>query len=190
MAGAAVGSRKCRSGRLVYRIRRPQIIRHVAGRARRGKSQIISDRCILVAFLAFHNGVRAQQREPVEVVLNRLVRNLPAKGRVALGAIGAKLPTVNIGMATGAVLADVGEHWLGVAARAGHFFVHASKGVSRGVMIEFGNSANRSPAGVGMAILACNVQGTVRTPFGLLLRGGCAANRKNQSNKSQQPQDL
>ena len=162
----------------------------MAGRAGCGESQVISDCCILVAFLAFHHSMRAQQRKPVEVLLNRLVGNLPAQHRVALGAIGAKLPAMNVGVATGAVLAHVGENRFGVAARAGYFFVHAAQRISRGFMIEFWNGANRSPAGVCVAILAGNIQGTVRTPFGLLLRGRCTDSGENQNEECQKPSNL
>ena len=131
-----------------------------------------------------------QQRKSVEVVLNRLGRNLPAERRVALGAIGAKLAAVNIGVAIGAILANIGEHRLGMAARAGYFLVHAAKRVARGVVIEFGNGAYGSPARIGVAILAGDVQGSVRTPFGLLLRGCCTDQRDKQSDKNQQPANL
>lgn len=172
------------------RIRRAIEIRYMARLTRRGKPQIISDCGILVAFLALDNGVRAQQRKAVEVVLNRLVLELPAEDRVTLGAIGAKLPAMNVSVATGAILANFGEHRLGVASRAGNFFVHAAQRVSRAVVIKFGDGANRSPAGVGVAILASNVQRTVRTPFGLLLRGRSTDTRQHQNKGCYKPANL
>jgi hypothetical protein len=66
-------------------------------------------------------------------------------------------------VAIGAVFPDVGEYRLGVAAGAGNFLVHAAQGVPRGVMIEFGNRANRSPTRVGVTVFARNIEGTVRT---------------------------
>ena len=99
-----------------------------------------------MALLALNNRVCAEQRKPIEVILNRLIRDLPAKHRMAFGAVGAKLPTVNIGVAIGAVLANVRENGLCVASRAGYFFVHAAEWIARGVVIEFGNGADGGPA--------------------------------------------
>lgn len=53
-------------------------VRQMTGRAGRRKPQVISDCRVLMALLAFHDGVRAEQRKPVEVLLNRLGGNLPA----------------------------------------------------------------------------------------------------------------
>jgi hypothetical protein len=84
-----------------------------------------------------------------------------------------------------AVLADVGEHRLGVAAGAGYFLVHAAEGVARGVMIEFGNGANRSPTCVGVAVFAGNVESAVRTsarlPLGI--RGANASQGKYEEDE-------
>jgi hypothetical protein len=124
-----------------------------------------------VTFLALHYGVRAEEREPVVVLLNRLHGNLPAQHRVALLAVGAKLPAMNIRMAIRAILADVGEYRLGMAAGTRNFFVHAAQGILRRVMIEFGDGANGRPACVRMAIFAWDCERTVRTsprlPLGL-----------------------
>ena len=94
---------------------------------------------------------------------------------MALRAVRSELGAMNVGVTIGAILANVGEHRLGVASGAGHFFVHAAKRVPRGVVIEFGDGANGSPAGVGVAIFAGNVQGTVRTSARLPLGGRRAA---------------
>lgn len=90
---------------------------------------------------------------------------------MALRAIGAKLCPVNIGVAIGAVLSNVGENGLGVASRAGYFFVHAAKRVPRGVVVEFWNGSNGGPTGVCVAIFAGNCEGSVRTSARLPLRG-------------------
>jgi hypothetical protein len=105
------------------------------------------------------------------VLLNRLDRYLPAENRVAPGAVLSELGAVNVGVTIGAVLANVGENRLGVASRAGYLFVHAAKRVPRGVVVKFGNRANRGPAGVRMAIFAGNGEWTVRAPPRLPLRG-------------------
>jgi len=125
-----------------------------------------------MALLALQDGMRAEQRESVEVLLNRLDRNLPAEDGMALGAVLAELSAVNVGVTIGAVLANVGEYRLGMASRAGYFFVHAAKRVPRGVVVEFGNGANGYPTGVGVAIFAGNGEGSMRTSARLSL-GGC-----------------
>lgn len=175
MAGLAGGGELCGD---VVRICRFLKIRQVARFARRRKSQIISGRGVLVALLALDYGVRAEQRKPVEVLLNRLNRHLPTENGVALGAICAELRAVNVGVAIGAVLSNIGENQLGVASGAGHFFVHAAQRVARGVVAEFGNGANRSPACVRVAVFAGNVEGTVRTSARLPLGIRRAAERQ------------
>jgi len=122
-----------------------------------------------MALVALQDGVRAEQRKSVEVLLNRLHRRFPAENRVALGAVLAELCAVNIRVAIGAVLAHVGEHRPRVASRAGYFFVHPAQRVARRVMVEFGNGANGNPAGARVAILARNGEGTVRTSARLSL---------------------
>jgi len=104
------------------------------------------------------------------VVLDLLNGNLPAKHRVALRAVRTELSAVNIRMAIRAVLSDVRENRLYMALGAFHLFVHASKRVTRLVVIEFRDRSNRPPARRGMAVFTGNRQGTVRAPRGLPLR--------------------
>lgn len=185
MAARAVRRCKRGSGRWMRRIRRLLPIRQMAGRAGRRKAQIISDRRIGMAFLAFHHGVRAKQRKSVEMLLHGLDRHAPSENRVALRAVRAELSAVNVGVAIGAILAHVRENRLGMASRAGYFFVHAAKRVPRGVVIEFRNGANGNPAGVRVAIFAGNGEWTVRTPARLPLGVNRAAAR--DENKEHEP---
>lgn len=120
------------------------------------------------------------------MLLDRLDRHLPPENRVALGAPAAELGAVNVGVTISAVLANVGENRLCMASRAGYFFVHAPKRVSRGVVIEFGNGANGSPACVGVAIFAGNGKGTVRTSAGLSL-GDCRQHEGQRRDHERQP---
>lgn len=120
------------------------------------------------------------------MLLDRLDRHLPPENRVALGAPAAELGAVNVGVTISAVLANVGENRFCMASRAGYFFVHALKRVSRGVVIEFGNGANRSPACVGVAIFAGNAKGTVRTSAGLSL-GDCRQHEGQRGDHERQP---
>ena len=125
-----------------------------------------------MALIALQDGMRAEQRESVEVLLNRLDRDLPSEDSMALGAVLAELSAMNVGVTIGAVLANVGENRLGMASRAGYFFVHAAKRVARGVVVEFGNGANGDPAGVGVAIFTGNIERPMRTSARLSLGGG------------------
>ena len=115
-----------------------------------------------MAGVAIHRGVRSGQRKAVVVLLDLLNRNLPSANRVALLAIGSQLPPVNIRVAVLASLPNVGEHRLYVALGAGHRLVHAAQRISRLIVIEFGNGADRLPSARGVAVLARNVQIAVR----------------------------
>jgi hypothetical protein len=141
----------------------------------------LSDRSAFVTLLAFHHSVCTKQRKPVEVLLDRLNRDVPAAHRVALGAVGAHLTAMNIRVAIRAILADVREHRLEVACRAVKFFVHAAKRITRGVVVEFRHGANRNPACAGVTVLARNGKGAMRTSARLSLGGSRkgASKRKN-----------
>jgi hypothetical protein len=143
-----------------------------------------------MALLAFDYGVRAEQRKPVEMLLNRLDRHLPAENRMALCAVFTELSAVNVSMAIGAVLSNVGEYRFGVASRAGNFFVHAAKRILRSVVVEFRYGANGGPACVRVAIFAGNVEGTVRTPSRQPLRGCQASRTKGYKNEYDVPTRL
>ena len=53
---------------------------------------------------------------------------------------------MNVGVAVGALGANVRKHGLGMAARAAYALVHAAEGIARPIMIELRNSSNRFPA--------------------------------------------
>ena len=90
------------------------------------------------------------------MILHLLNGNIPALHRVALRAIRAHLPLVNVRVALFTILADIGEHRLDVALRAFHFFVQASQRITRPVVIEFWNRANGLPARGRVTVLARN----------------------------------
>jgi hypothetical protein len=54
---------------------------------------------VFVASVAVDGSVGARQREAIVVLLNVLNRDLPSPHSVALLAVGAQLPLVNVGMA-------------------------------------------------------------------------------------------
>ena len=161
-------------------------IRQVAGRARGRESQELSDSSVLVAPLTLHHCVCAEKRKSVEVLLDRLDRYLPAQDSVAPGAVGAELTAVDVRVAVRAVLTNVSKDRLEMAVRAVDFFMHGTKRKSRGVVIEFGNGANRGPARVRVAVLARNDQRAVRTPAGLTL-GICRKGEAKGESKEHKP---
>ncbi len=111
-----------------------------------------------------HGSVRAEQRKTILVIFYLLCRNIPALHGVALRAIGAHLPLVNVRVALFAILANIGEHGLDVTPNAFDFFVQAAQRITCFVVIEFRNRANGLPAGGGVTVLTRNCQGAVRTP--------------------------
>jgi hypothetical protein len=130
----------------------------------------LSDRSALVTLVALHHSVRPEKRESIGVILNGLHGDVPTGDGVALGAIGPHLTAMNVGVAVRAIFPDISEDRFDVALRAGNFFVHAAKGISRGVVVELRNGADRNPACICVAVLARNRKRAVRAPCGLLLR--------------------
>jgi len=169
----------------VRRISGALIVLRVTGYACRRKSHENSRGCVLMALRAFHNSVRAEKRESIEVLRNRLDRHLPAENRVTLSAVGAELSAVNVRMASGAILANVSENRFGMTPCARYFFVHSAQRIARGVVVELGNGTNRCPVGVRMAILARNVEWSVRTSAGLSLSGS----RRNEGQSEDHERD-
>jgi len=135
----------------------------MTGIAGRGKTLELSDRSARVALIAIQGGMRANEREAIQVLIDLLDRNVPSLDGVALLAIGAHLALVNVGVAIGALLADVREDRLGVALNAAHAFVHATQGILGCVVIEFGNRADRLPSADRVTVLARNAEASVGT---------------------------
>lgn len=100
--------------------------------------------------------------EAVLVVLNLLNVYLPTLYRVAAFAIGAKLATMNVGMAFSALSADLFENKIRVALAAAHLRVHSAQRVSSLIVIELRIRTYRFPAGVSVAVLAWDRNGSVR----------------------------
>lgn len=150
----------------------------------------MADGGALVAFLAGHRGVSAEQREAVLVVLDLLHGDLPAEYGVTLRAIRTKFAPVNIRMAVRAILSDIGENWLCMTLGAFHLFVHAAQRVTRFVVIEFGNGSNGPPTRGGVAVFARNRQGTMRAPGGLPLREGRRNNAREHEEQHERAREL
>jgi len=95
--------------------------------------------------------------------------------RVTLLAVRPHLAAMDVLMAVGAILADVGEHRLDVTLNAIHFFVHTAKRVFCFAVVEFGNGANRPPTSGGVTVLARHGQRrSMGVASGLLLRLCCS----------------
>ena len=127
-------------------------ILQVARIAARGKSEENSHGGLLVARLTRDSCVRTKQRETILVIFHLLRGGFPAVYGVALRAVGAHLAAVNVGVAIGAVLSDVPKNWLQVALRTLHFFVHTAQRISRSVVIELRNGADRLPPSGGVTV--------------------------------------
>ncbi len=142
MAGHAV-ARKIK--RLVIRYRRALVCLLMARETDGGKAAELPDGCALVTSRAFQELVRPQQWEAVEMLLNLLRLRLPASNGMTLVARGAKLTLVNVGVAVRALGADVRKNKTGVALHAGDLLVHSAERVTRLVVVEFGDVADRLP---------------------------------------------
>ena len=105
------------------------------------------------------------------MLLHRLERDLPTLHRVALLALCAELPAVNVGVAICAFGADVGKDQARMTQATLHGFVHAAQRIARLVMVEFRQIADGLPAGEGVAVFARLVQCSVRAARGAALRG-------------------
>ena len=104
------------------------------------------------------------------MLLHGLQRDLPAFYCVALLALCAELPAVNIGMAVRTLRAHVGEDQTCVTQPALHRFVHAAQWIARLVMVEFRKIADGLPTGESVTILASLIQRAVRAARGAALR--------------------
>ena len=133
----------------------------VAGEAHRGQSLELSHRSILVTGIAVHSGVGANQWEAVQVLINLLNGDMPALDGMALFAICAHLPLMNISVAVRALRAHIRKHHLGVTLRARDSFVQSAQGILSGVVIEFRYGTDRFPAAYCVAILAGNAKASV-----------------------------
>ena len=107
--------------------------------------------------------MRSGQREAVVVLLHLLDGDIPSPDRVALLAVCAELALMNVGVAILAALANVSEDGLDVALRAGYGLMHSPQGITRLIVVKFGDSADRLPSAGCVAILTWGIQVAVRT---------------------------
>jgi hypothetical protein len=97
------------------------------------------------------------------MILDLLDGDAPSAHRVALRAIRAQLALVDIRVAVLAFVAHVVEHHLYVASCAGYTDVHPAQRIRGLIMIELRNGPDGLPTLCRVAILAREVETTVRT---------------------------
>ena len=113
----------------------------------------------------------ADEREAVEMGLDRAHCDSPAVDRVTVLAFRAELAAVQVRMAIRALLADVSEDFLHVALGASNRRVGPAQRKARfTAVVEFRSRTRRLPARRGMTVLAGQFQGTVRIACASLSR--------------------
>ena len=118
------------------------------------------------------------------MVPNGLDRYSPLLDGMALLALGAKLPAMEICMAVRTFRTHVFEHRLDVARPAFHLLVRTAQWIARLIVVEVGNGADGFPTGVGVTTLAGNCQRTVR----ILCRVSfCRLARRDAARQEQNP---
>jgi hypothetical protein len=152
-----------------------QVIALVAGVTVDAQTDELSRRGIGVTRFAGRRRMRADQRKPVEMILHRAHRNLPALHGVALLAFGAELAAVQVRVAIRAALPDVLKDLVGVTGGARDRRVHSPQRIAGlGIMIELGTRPDRTPTRGGMATSAGNFQRSMRIfDRRRRLRGNC-----------------
>ena len=162
----------------------------MAGNAFGGKTLELTHCRALVAVLALHRGVSAEKREAILVIFNLLNGIIPAENRVALRAVRAHFPLVNVGVAILTIFAYVREYRFYVALRALNFLMHAAERISCFIVIKFRDGADGAPASSGVAVLAGNGERSVGTTSGLPLWCGHGSARCRTRKEQQATQDL
>lgn len=143
----------------------------VAGEASCWQTLKLPDCRALVTIVTLHGRVSSEQRETILVIFYRLYGNIPALHSVALRAVGAHSPLVNVGVAVLTIPGDIAKDWLGVTLYALHFFVHAAKRILGIVVIKLRHGPDRTPTLSGVTVFAWNRERPVRTLASLPLRG-------------------
>src|ERR1700731_1621967 len=162
----------------------------MAGNAFGGKTLELTHCRALVAVLALHRGVSAEQREAILVIFDLLNGIIPTENGVALCAVRAHFPLVNIGVAILTIFAYVREYRFYVALRALNFLMHAAERISCFIVIKFRDGADGAPASSGVAVLAGNGKRSVGTTSGLPLWCGHGGARGRTREEQQATQDL
>ena len=126
----------------------------------------IRDSPHLVAGIAVHYRVRADQRKTILVLVDVMNRDLPAICVVAQFALGAVLAPMQIRMAILAFVWGIGEFQICVAVAAGHHGVASSQGKARLGMVELDLVRDYLPSLRGVAGNAGQIKRAVGTLSG------------------------
>ena len=149
------------TGRDVIEHRRQEVLL-MAGVAGGRKSLELPCGGVFVAFIALNQSMCSHQRKAILVILDRIQGDIPTLDGVTIFAIGAELPTMQIGMAICALLTDIFENEADMALGAGYLLVHSAQGIACAVVVEVRDLADRPPTRVGVAVLAGNGERTMR----------------------------
>jgi len=115
-----------------------------------------------VAGIAVRHCVRANQREPILVLVDVVDRNLPAIGVVAQFALRTVLAPMQIRVAVLAFVRRVCEFEIGMAVATAHSRVAAAKGKPRPRMVKLDLLLDHLPIRGGVAGVARHIQLAVR----------------------------
>ncbi len=116
---------------------------------------------VLVAILAVHRSVGADQRKAVLMLFHRPKRHLPSSNGMALLAVASELTAMDVCVAIGALSAYSRKHELDVTLPAFNRCVETAQGISSFPVVEIRRRPNWLPACCGMAVLACDTEGAV-----------------------------
>ena len=126
----------------------------------------LSSRASRVARFAGNGRMGAEQRKAILVILDGLYGNAPSLHGVALLAIRAQLPAMDIRVAVRALCTDVAEDKLDVTIDAVDFFVHSPERKAGGVVAELRGAPDGLPTCKGVAVFAGNRDIAVRVAGG------------------------
>ena len=115
-----------------------------------------------MTIFAGRGGMSTGEREAVHVHVDLRDRNVPAADCVTVFASARHFSAVNVRMAVGALIADVGEHHLGMAVYAVDVLMQSAQRKLGLVVDELRHRANGLPSVHGMTILTSDIQVAVR----------------------------
>lgn len=138
----------------------------------------MADGRALVAIVALHRGMGAEERKTILMIVDLFCGDLPAQNGVTLRAVRSHFPLMDISVAILTGLADVGEYRLGMALDASHFFMHAAQGILGFAMVKLWDCSDGPPGRSRVAVFAGDGKRSVRTSSSLPLSGGSWNPRK------------
>lgn len=156
-AAVALLARGRESARLMIGSGRAHESSGVANDAISGQSFELPCRRTRVTGITLQNRVCPEKRKTILVFANRTQRYHPPIHGVALFALGAHLPSMDIGVTIGALVSYIREHQVHVTLRAANVLMHSPQWIPRLIVIKLRNVANRLPARKGVAVLARDV---------------------------------